>query len=198
LSPTLSKYRASIEIRNTVVELHRKFIKESFLPILTEHSDNIRGHFISTPVTRQSASMTVALQEMQPDLTNGAVKEQDQIPAARIPSPVPNHGSTVPDLDAMPDNEPASVWRERNCVDPSKQIKLVKLAHMRYQHPDLEEITIFMKDFGMSVVKKTENAVWYRGYGPDQYVYYAQKGERKFLGGAFEVESYQDLEKYVY
>lgn len=47
----------------------------------------------------------------------------------------------------------------------------------------------------MSVVKQTDDEVWYRGYGVDQYVYYAKKGAKKFLGGAFEVESYQDLER---
>ena len=50
-------------------------------------------------------------------------------------------------------------------------------------------------DFGLSVVKKTDNERWFAGYGPDQYVYYVKQGPRKFLGGAFEVESYQDLEK---
>ena len=49
----------------------------------------------------------------------------------------------------------------------------------------------------MQVVKKTDTQRWYRGYGTDQYVYYAQKGPKKFLGGTFEVESYAELEKYV-
>lgn len=52
-----------------------------------------------------------------------------------------------------------------------------------------------MRDFGMKVVKRTDDKVWYGGYGTDQYVYYAQKGEKKFLGGVFLVESYEDLEK---
>ena len=47
----------------------------------------------------------------------------------------------------------------------------------------------------MKVVKKTETERWYGGYGPDQYVYYARQGPRKYLGGAFEVESYEELEK---
>lgn len=51
------------------------------------------------------------------------------------------------------------------------------------------------KDFGMKVIKKTESERWYAGYGPDQYVYYARQGPRKFLGGAFEVASYKDLER---
>lgn len=50
----------------------------------------------------------------------------------------------------------------------------------------------------MKVVKKTDKEVWYRGYGTDPYVYYACKGPKKeFLGGTFEVESHQDLERYV-
>lgn len=93
------------------------------------------------------------------------------------------------------EREPVAEWRKREGIDPSQQIKLVKLAHMRYQHPDLSEITQFLRDFGMSVTKKTDNARWFRGYGPDQYVYYAQKGPKEFLGGAYEVESMADLEK---
>ena len=53
-------------------------------------------------------------------------------------------------------------------------------------------------DFGMQVVKQTDEQVWYRGYGPDPYVYYARKGPKAFLGGTFEVESYGDLEKLVF
>lgn len=51
-------------------------------------------------------------------------------------------------------------------------------------------------DFGMTVAKRTEDQAWYRGYGDDQYVYYARKGPKEFLGGTFTVETYQDLEKY--
>lgn len=53
-------------------------------------------------------------------------------------------------------------------------------------------------DFGMKVIRKTETQRWYTGYGPDQYVYYAQSGPKKFLGGAFDVQSYEDLERYIY
>lgn len=49
----------------------------------------------------------------------------------------------------------------------------------------------------MTVIKKTETQRWYRGYGPDQYVYYAQQGPKKYLGGTFEVESMEELEKYA-
>lgn len=50
----------------------------------------------------------------------------------------------------------------------------------------------------MHVIEQTDTELWFRGYGPDQYVYYAREGPKAFLGGAFEVESMEDLEKYVY
>lgn len=102
----------------------------------------------------------------------------------------------MPDLEAIgPDSEPVSSWIQHLGISKSNQIKLVKISHMRYQHPDLPTITSFMLDFGMSVVKNTDEEIWFGGYGPDHYVYYAKKGPKKFLGGAFEVESYEDLEK---
>ncbi|KAL4941278.1 hypothetical protein BDV06DRAFT_212813 [Aspergillus oleicola] len=104
-------------------------------------------------------------------------------------------GASVPDIIAIgPEQENVQAWRERCGIIPDRQIRLVKLAHMRYQHPDLDEITTFLQDFGMVVAHRTNSKVWFRGYGPDAYVYYAQKGPKAFLGGTYEVDSYQDLE----
>lgn len=48
----------------------------------------------------------------------------------------------------------------------------------------------------MRIAKQTENKIWFKGYGPDPYVYVVRKGaEPKFLGGTFIVERYSDLEK---
>ncbi len=48
----------------------------------------------------------------------------------------------------------------------------------------------------MRIVKKTEDRIWFGGYGDDQYVYVAEKGEEdKYLGGVFLVESEAELEK---
>ncbi|SMQ45826.1 unnamed protein product [Zymoseptoria tritici ST99CH_3D7] len=112
----------------------------------------------------------------------------------------PNHGASIPDSEAFGEafgntSKPLTVWQKEQNIDPSQQIKIVKLAHMRYQHPDLDTITKFLVDFGMHVAKRTNDEIWYRGYGSDQYVYYARKGEKQFLGGTFEVESQADLEK---
>ncbi|KAI9711543.1 MAG: hypothetical protein M1820_002107 [Bogoriella megaspora] len=122
----------------------------------------------------------------QSDITTGNVSREQS----------PNRGTSAPDVVAIGDEqESIAAWREKERIDVSKQIRLVSLTHMRYQHPDLDQITVFLRDFGMQVAKKSPNERWFRGYGTDQYVYYARKGEKKFLGGAFEVESYADLEK---
>ncbi|CAK4030600.1 Hypothetical predicted protein [Lecanosticta acicola] len=108
----------------------------------------------------------------------------------------PNAGATVPDTQAIGDNALSlSEWQKTNRIDTSAQIKLVKLAHMRYQHPDLQTITKFLKDFGMHITKQTSSEIWFRGYGTDQYVYYARLGPQKFLGGTYQVESMAELEK---
>ena len=57
-----------------------------------------------------------------------------------------NHGVSLSDVVAVGDNkENLKVWRERVGVVANKQIRLVKLAHMRYQHPELDSITTFLQ-----------------------------------------------------
>jgi hypothetical protein len=56
-----------------------------------------------------------------------------------------NHGASIADLIAIgPESESVQAWRERCGIETASQIRLVKLAHMRYQHPDLAEITVFL------------------------------------------------------
>ncbi|OGM47645.1 metapyrocatechase [Aspergillus bombycis] len=107
-----------------------------------------------------------------------------------------NSGASIPDVIAVgSEHEDVSQWQKRCGIDKKNQVRLMKLAHVRYQHPDLDEITRFLEDFGMTVVKKTSHEVWYRGYSEDQYVYYACKGPKGYLGATFAVESYADLER---
>lgn len=57
-----------------------------------------------------------------------------------------NHGASVPDIVAIgPDRENITEWQTRCGINRNEQIRLVKLSHMRYQHPDLEQITIFLE-----------------------------------------------------
>lgn len=111
-------------------------------------------------------------------------------------TPTPNRGMTLADTVAMgPDQESQAAWLKKRNVKIDQRIKLTRLSHMRYQHPDLETIHQFLLDFGLQVALRTDDEVWYKGYGPDQYVYYAKKGSKKFLGGAFCAASWDDLEK---
>lgn len=56
------------------------------------------------------------------------------------------------------------------------------------------ECKLTFLDFGMVIARRTENEIWFRGYGIDQYVYYATKGPKRFLGGAFGVDSKDKFE----
>lgn len=57
----------------------------------------------------------------------------------------PNHGASVPDSIAVGDGkEVLAEWQKRCGIKKEDQIRLVKLSHMRYQHPDLEQITTFL------------------------------------------------------
>ncbi|PVH69712.1 Glyoxalase/Bleomycin resistance protein/Dihydroxybiphenyl dioxygenase [Cadophora sp. DSE1049] len=108
----------------------------------------------------------------------------------------PNSGAAVPDtISTGRDLEPQNDWLEKCQVNRAWRISLTKLSHVRYQHPDLDEIHKFLSDFGVEVAKREGDEVWYKGYGPDQYVYYARKGPKKFLGGVFEVKSREELDR---
>lgn len=48
-------------------------------------------------------------------------------------------------LAAGPNAESQQAWRERQNIDTTKQIKLVRICHVRYQHPELEKITVFLQ-----------------------------------------------------
>lgn len=130
-------------------------------------------------------------------MTSGkAIEEQDDS------CPSPNKGYSLSAPDAMKyagwEQMPLDQWMEREQIDKSQHIKLVRLSHMRYMHSNIESITNFLHDFGMHITKKTDDKIWWRGYGSEPYVYVVEKGpEKKYLGGAWTVESYADLEKYV-
>ncbi|KAF3916490.1 hypothetical protein ABW20_dc0100719 [Dactylellina cionopaga] len=114
--------------------------------------------------------------------------------------PPTNSGKTIPASVAMKDIEhvPPTRWTNSSSSAIVPKIKITKISHMRYRHPsdNIDALVIFLKDFGMEIVKRTEKAIWFGGYGIDQYVYYAEIGEEKqFLGGTWEVEDRSDLER---
>ncbi|KAI1360852.1 glyoxalase [Xylaria arbuscula] len=84
---------------------------------------------------------------------------------------------------------------------PPQKIKLVRIAHIYYNYPDLEEAKGFLLDFGFTEVKKVTNGttgedekIYFRGYGKDPWILCAVKAETAGFGGAgFLVESEADL-----
>lgn len=49
----------------------------------------------------------------------------------------------------------------------------------------------------MEIAKEGSNEIWFKGHGPDPYVYFARKGPKKFLGGTFEVASEENFKRLV-
>ncbi|KAH7094882.1 Glyoxalase/Bleomycin resistance protein/Dihydroxybiphenyl dioxygenase [Paraphoma chrysanthemicola] len=77
-----------------------------------------------------------------------------------------------------------------------KQINVVRLSHVTYEHPDLQLAASFLDDFGLFVVQRDDSKIYYAGYGQDPYCYVAiqsKEKKRKFLGGTFVVASRADL-----
>lgn len=57
----------------------------------------------------------------------------------------PNRGATVPDVVAMGKEQVSRAeWLEKQGIKIENRINLRKLSHMRYQHPNLDEIQTFM------------------------------------------------------
>lgn len=57
----------------------------------------------------------------------------------------PNRGATVPDVVAVGKEQVSRAeWLAKQGINPEDRIQLKKLSHMRYQHPDLDQIQAFM------------------------------------------------------
>jgi hypothetical protein len=64
----------------------------------------------------------------------------------------PNRGAAILDISEMgADGMTQSAWRSAYSIEPSKHVKLVKLSHMRYQHPNLQTISTFLRGKRKSV-----------------------------------------------
>lgn len=79
-----------------------------------------------------------------------------------------------------------------------RQIRLVRLAHVYYTYKDITKASQFLNDFGFQEVKTIDTdrkTIYYRGTGPEPFVYCAREGDiDEFGGAAFVVESREDLE----
>ena len=80
-----------------------------------------------------------------------------------------------------------------------RQIRLVRLTHVYYTHKDITKATQFLDDFGFQKAKTIRKdgkvVIYYRGTGPEPFVYCLREGDvDEFGGAAFVVESREDLE----
>lgn len=81
--------------------------------------------------------------------------------------------------------------------DPSK-VQLARIAHVYFEHPDLDKFAKFAIDFGFVEAHRTKDAIYYRGYGKDAYIYVASKskdGKPRFRGPAFVAASQEEFDK---
>ncbi|KAI9736302.1 MAG: hypothetical protein M1834_001188 [Cirrosporium novae-zelandiae] len=79
----------------------------------------------------------------------------------------------------------------------SHKVQLDHVAHVHYQHPDLAKTHRFLLDFGLTSVLETPTRIYYSGFGAQPYIYVAEQSpnsDRAFVGGAWVVKSYADLE----
>lgn len=82
----------------------------------------------------------------------------------------------------------------------SEKVVLVRVAHVYYTHAGFEREHQFLTDFGFTEVSrlnvgKSNETIYYRGYGTEPWLYCSRKGEEDAFGGAaFVVESRKDLE----
>lgn len=75
-----------------------------------------------------------------------------------------------------------------------RKITLVRIAHVTYQHKNIERQRSFLEHFGFQETHRVGSKTYYSGYGDDPWVYCAIEGdEDKFLGAGFVVESEEDL-----
>ncbi|KAI8663818.1 2,3-dihydroxybiphenyl-1,2-dioxygenase [Fusarium keratoplasticum] len=82
-------------------------------------------------------------------------------------------------------------------MSSSPKIKVVRLAHVHYQHPQLDKAVQFLKDFGLFEVKRVGSRVYFAGFGVDPYIYIAEQApgsRRAFIGGAWVVHAEKDLQ----
>ncbi|KAH8807754.1 Glyoxalase/Bleomycin resistance protein/Dihydroxybiphenyl dioxygenase [Xylogone sp. PMI_703] len=78
------------------------------------------------------------------------------------------------------------------------KIRVLRLAHVHYQHPDLDKALSFLSDFGMIEEKRVDGRVYLRGYGVQPFLYVAEQSpdnKKHFKGGYWVVDTEADLQK---
>tara|TARA_R110002003_G_scaffold202_10_gene15729 strand:+ start:15247 stop:15753 length:507 start_codon:yes stop_codon:yes gene_type:complete len=81
--------------------------------------------------------------------------------------------------------------------NPSK-IQLERIAHVYYEHPDIDAFNQFALDFGFVEAHRDDDCILYRGYGIDPYCYVARRATTKspvFGGAAWVAQTQADFDK---
>ena len=79
-----------------------------------------------------------------------------------------------------------------------EKIRVTSLAHIHYQHPDLEKAVAFFSDFGFIEAHRDATKIYLRGCGAQLYIYVAEQSpddKRHFIGAYWVVASLEELQK---
>src|SRR5581483_3841897 len=72
-------------------------------------------------------------------------------------------------------------------------IKVADIAYGRLRAPDLDAMEAFLTDFGMVRAARTPTALYMRGTDPAHHIHVTEKGDPKFIGFAWAVQSEDEL-----
>lgn len=76
----------------------------------------------------------------------------------------------------------------------SSQVRATNLAYVMVQAIDLDVLELFMTDFGLQTVERSDADLWMSAGNEFPYVYHATQGrESKFLGAGFALSSHSEL-----
>lgn len=77
------------------------------------------------------------------------------------------------------------------------KIILNHLAYVIYEHPDLQRLKEFAYDFGFGIAGESDDSLYLKGYGIDQYSYIAIQAPagkpKRFIGAGFVANSADDF-----
>jgi catechol 2,3-dioxygenase-like lactoylglutathione lyase family enzyme len=77
---------------------------------------------------------------------------------------------------------------------PNPTVKATELAYLVFERPDLDEAVRFLKDFGLTIARRTVDTLYMRGTGSSPWCYKVVKAEAAaFKGFAFAVPLENDL-----
>lgn len=74
-------------------------------------------------------------------------------------------------------------------------IRVTDIAYVRFAAPDLAEMEVFLGEFGMDIVQKSDSVVYARGSAARPFGHVTEKGDPAFLGLGFYAETLDDLSR---